>query len=479
MLAGELRKQKTLFAIADAFAILGAFAAALRIHDPSSAIEDRLFESGAVAGGAAIAVTVLLWLLVFRSNDLYRLRAGGYKELTAIIKACSIATLLTLLVGFLAHVEISRITVGAAWLISIPFAVFARAGVRLFIQQMYANPKISIPLLIVGMNPVGQYLCDQVLDEIGPYEPVAFIDEGPAGRHHRGLPVMAELRELRELASLCPAMEVAIALPEAPREKVESIINLCDDLRVNWWIVPWMIRSLARGLRIEQLGVVPLIGRRGSNIEGLNFVIKRAFDVIVSTFLLVLSAPIIALAAAAVLLDDGRPILFRQARVGVHGLRFDMLKLRTMRPGANDSVHRDFVRNWIEEQSRSTTKPTPADGQIFKITNDRRVTSVGRLLRRFSIDELPQLLNVARGQMSLIGPRPALPYELELYKNWHRRRLDVLPGITGLWQVSGRNQLSFEEMVRLDVQYLEDWSLVGDLKILVRTLPALLRGSGV
>lgn len=479
MLAGELRKQKTLFAIADALAILGAFAAALRIHDPSYAIEDRLFESGDVAGGAAIAVTVLLWLLVFRSNDLYRLRAGGYKELTAIVKACSIATLLTLLAGFLAHVEISRITVGAAWLISIPFAVSARAGVRLFVRQMYANPKISIPLLIVGMNPVGQYLCDQVLDEIGPYEPVAFIDEGPAGRHHRGLPVMAEMRELRELASLCPAMEVAIALPEAPREKVESIINLCDDLRVNWWIVPWMIRSLARGLRIEQLGVVPLIGRRGSNIEGLNFVIKRAFDVLVSTFLLILSAPIIALAAAAVILDDGRPIFFRQARVGVHGLRFDMLKLRTMRSGANDSVHRDFVRNWIEEQSRSTAKPAPADGQIFKITNDRRVTRVGRLLRRFSIDELPQLINVARGQMSLIGPRPALPYELELYKNWHRRRLDVLPGITGLWQVSGRNQLSFEEMVRLDVQYLEDWSLVGDLKILARTLPALLRGSGV
>jgi lipopolysaccharide/colanic/teichoic acid biosynthesis glycosyltransferase len=116
---------------------------------------------------------------------------------------------------------------------------------------------------------------------------------------------------------------------------------------------------------------------------------------------------------------------------------------------------------------------------LFKLQSDRRVTPIGRVLRRFSIDELPQLINVWRGEMSLIGPRPALPYELELYQEWHRRRLDAAPGITGLWQVSGRNQLSFTDMVRLDLQYLEDWSLFGDLKILMRTVPTLLWGTGV
>jgi lipopolysaccharide/colanic/teichoic acid biosynthesis glycosyltransferase len=155
-----------------------------------------------------------------------------------------------------------------------------------------------------------------------------------------------------------------------------------------------------------------------------------------------------------------------------------MLKLRTMRSTADDSSHRDYVRQWIR-QGASAAQNGSGGERVFKITNDQRVTPIGRWLRRFSIDELPQLINVIRGEMSLIGPRPALPYELELYEPWHLRRLQAAPGITGLWQVSGRNHLSFDEMVQLDVQYLQGWSFTGDLRILARTLPALLRGGGV
>jgi len=150
-----------------------------------------------------------------------------------------------------------------------------------------------------------------------------------------------------------------------------------------------------------------------------------------------------------------------------------------MRQTASDHVHREYVRNWIRNGHAAATNGSSNGAAIFKLSNDQRITRVGRFLRRFSIDELPQLLNVLRGEMSLIGPRPALPYELEHYDEWHRRRLDAAPGITGLWQVSGRNRLSFDEMVQLDVQYLEDWSLSGDFKILMRTLTAMLRGEGV
>jgi lipopolysaccharide/colanic/teichoic acid biosynthesis glycosyltransferase len=150
-----------------------------------------------------------------------------------------------------------------------------------------------------------------------------------------------------------------------------------------------------------------------------------------------------------------------------------------MRQSANDDVHREYVRLWIRNGDTAAANGHTGAKAIFKLTNDHRITKIGRVLRRFSIDELPQLVNVLRGEMSLIGPRPALPYELDHYDSWHRRRLDAAPGITGLWQVSGRNRLSFDEMVRLDVQYLEDWSLFGDFKILMRTLPALLRGEGV
>jgi lipopolysaccharide/colanic/teichoic acid biosynthesis glycosyltransferase len=155
-----------------------------------------------------------------------------------------------------------------------------------------------------------------------------------------------------------------------------------------------------------------------------------------------------------------------------------MLKFRTMKAQARDDVHREYVRQWISSGSGATRhhdNGTP----VFKLAADDRITPVGRWLRRFSIDELPQLINVIRGEMSLIGPRPALPYEVEQYEPRHRRRLEVLPGVTGLWQVSGRNHLSFEDMIRLDVQYLENWSLATDLKILAMTMPELVRGGGL
>jgi lipopolysaccharide/colanic/teichoic acid biosynthesis glycosyltransferase len=151
-----------------------------------------------------------------------------------------------------------------------------------------------------------------------------------------------------------------------------------------------------------------------------------------------------------------------------------------MRSEGGDKAHREYVKKWIRLGERAATNGANHDGEkIFKLTDDKRITRVGRIIRRYRIDELPQIINVLRGDMSLIGPRPALPYELELYKGWHRRRLDAVPGITGLWQVSGGNRLSFDDMVRLDVKYIEDWSLISDIKILARTVPVLLRGEGL
>jgi lipopolysaccharide/colanic/teichoic acid biosynthesis glycosyltransferase len=194
--------------------------------------------------------------------------------------------------------------------------------------------------------------------------------------------------------------------------------------------------------------------------------------------LLIAAAPVLAAGAVAIRLFDGGPILFRQTRIGMRGRPFSMLKLRTMRSAADDSSHRDYVRQWIS-QGESAAQDGSGGERVFKLANDQRVTQAGRWLRRFSVDELPQLINVIRGEMSLIGPRPALAYEVEQYEPRHLRRLETLPGVTGLWQVSGRNHLSFEDMVRLDVQYLENWSLGADLKILARTMPELVRGGGL
>ncbi len=478
MFAGELQRQKALFAACDGVALLAAFAAALMLHDPSGAMEVRLRHTNPVLLGLNVMAVVCLWVLVFRACDLYRMRNGGLQESAGIVRGCSYAALLTVLVGFLTHVDVSRLTVALGYLLSVPAITVGRMATRKCIRRFYANPKNAIPLVLVGCNRFARYLCDQILDEMTPYEVVGFLDDHCEMRQYRGCPVFGSADRLREIAALYPSLEAAIVLPDAPREQHERILELCEQQRVRWWLMPWVSKWPSGGLRVEMFGVVPLISPRGSNIEGLNFALKRVFDVAAGALLLIAAAPGLALGALAIRILDGRPILFRQTRIGMRGRPFGMLKLRTMRSAADDSPHRDYVRRWIRQGDAAAQGDACGD-RVFKLANDQRVTPLGRWLRRFSIDELPQLINVIRGEMSLIGPRPALPYELELYEPWHLRRLQAAPGITGLWQVSGRNHLSFDEMVRLDVQYLQDWSFAGDLRILARTLPALLRGGGV
>jgi exopolysaccharide biosynthesis polyprenyl glycosylphosphotransferase len=471
----DLRIQQALFAVLDALAITCAFALALSLYDPATSIEHHLAALTPSADGLLVALTVGTWLTVFHAAGLYRMRNGGRREFLAIVQACSIAAAMLLLLGFVAHVRISRITFTLTYLFSMPCVALGRALARSAIRHLHSHPRIAIPLVIQGFNPTARYLCDQILDDITPYEPVGFIEPGSRGCQYRGLPVFGDRQRLAQLAELYPGLETAIAFPSQRAEEIEESVATCERLHLGWWLVPSLGQSLTRGFKVELLGNVPVIGRRPSNIEGLNYAIKRGLDLVAGTLLLLGAAPLIAAAAIAIYLDDGGPVLFRQTRVGTHGKLFQLLKLRTMKVAASSTVHQEYVQCWIRGEQAAGAQGAP----LYKLSEDARITRVGRWLRRFSIDELPQFVNVIRGDMSLIGPRPALPYELSLYESWHRGRLEGPPGLTGLWQVSGRNQLSFDEMVRLDVQYLEDWSLAGDLKILFRTLPVLLRGSGV
>jgi exopolysaccharide biosynthesis polyprenyl glycosylphosphotransferase len=478
MLAAELQRQKALFAATDAAALIAAFAAALMLHDPSNAMETRLLQTNPPQLALTVLAVVGLWLLVFRACDLYRMRNGGLKESLAIIRGCSFATLLTVLGGFLLHLFLSRISVVIAYWLSMLAVFCGRILTRALIRSLYTNPKNAIPLVLVGFNRFSRYLCDHLLDEMTPYEVVGFVDEQTAGRQYRGCPVLGGLDPINEMARIYPSLEVAIVMPDAPREQQEQIFQFCEEHRIRWWLLPWVSSWPVGGLSVETFGAMPLISPRGSNIEGLNFALKRAFDITAGSLILIVASPFLLAAALAIRLLDGAPVLYRQSRVGMHGKLFEMLKLRTMRMSAGDASHREYVRKWIGNGVKASQGGANGE-QVFKLTDDQRITRLGRTLRRFSIDELPQLFNVIRGDMSLIGPRPALPYELELYKPWHLGRLDAIPGITGLWQVSGRNHLSFDEMVRLDVKYMQEWTLAGDLRILARTVPAMLRGSGV
>lgn len=207
-------------------------------------------------------------------------------------------------------------------------------------------------------------------------------------------------------------------------------------------------------------------------------IIKRALDMIVSALITIVCSPLFLAIAIAVRLSSNGPILFRQERIGQYGKAFTFLKFRSMYVNNDHSEHKEFVTKLIAEESTLESSSHKANG-VYKITNDKRVTRVGRILRRTSLDELPQLINVLKGDMSLVGPRPPIPYELAAYQTWHRRRvLEVKPGITGLWQVTGRSRVKFDEMVRLDLRYATTWSPWLDLKILCRTPMAVIKGSG-
>lgn len=205
--------------------------------------------------------------------------------------------------------------------------------------------------------------------------------------------------------------------------------------------------------------------------------LKRVMDVAVSMVMLILCAPLFLAIALAIKLTSKGPVLFKQERVGQQGLRFAFLKFRSMKCGSNPHIHREYVQRFIAgEVAPSNTR----DNQkaVYKIQDDPRVTRIGKLLRKTSLDELPQLINVLKGEMSLVGPRPPIPYEVEAYQSWHRRRMLVKPGITGLWQVNGRSRTTFDDMVRLDLRYARTWSPWLDLKILLRTPRAMFSGEG-
>lgn len=206
------------------------------------------------------------------------------------------------------------------------------------------------------------------------------------------------------------------------------------------------------------------------------FAVKRALDVFISIIVLIISLPFYLAIAVVIKCTSEGPVLFRQERIGKNGKPFIFLKLRTMKYGSSDEQHREFCRDFIRGSLSADSEKKKETA--YKIVNDPRVTGVGRFLRKSSLDELPQFINILKGDMTLVGPRPSLKYEYKYYDDWHKRRVAVKPGLTGLWQVSGRSNVTFQEMINLDLYYIENWSIILDIKIILRTIPVVLFGKG-
>lgn len=218
-------------------------------------------------------------------------------------------------------------------------------------------------------------------------------------------------------------------------------------------------------------------GLKVSYRNRFGLLVKRTIDIVVSLLVFLLGFPFFLAIALLIKVTSPGPVFFKQRRIGENGRSFVMYKFRTMREGIDDSVHREFTQNFIKGTNPHSMLDDSGD-KIYKLTNDSRVTGVGGFLRKVSLDELPQFINILRGEMAIVGPRPPLPYEYECYEEWHKQRVKVKPGLTGLWQVQGRSSVPFEQMVRLDIHYIENWSLLMDLKIMLWTIPVMLAGTG-
>ncbi|MCA1726424.1 MAG: exopolysaccharide biosynthesis polyprenyl glycosylphosphotransferase, partial [Actinobacteria bacterium] len=279
--------------------------------------------------------------------------------------------------------------------------------------------------------------------------------------------------ELLEVARRERVDEVVLAVPRLDRHELSQIVSVAELVHLDVKTVPELFGLPPAKTSLETLGHLPVLGLLQEPLPGARRAVKRAIDLSVATVAVLLASPVLLLAALAVRLSSRGPVLLHQERVGMDGRPFGMLKFRSMIVDADSALHEAFVSDHIRRLTEAELEIPP--GQLFKLDADPRITPAGRVLRRFSLDELPQLFNVLRGEMSLVGPRPALPFEVGLYQEWHRRRLEVRPGMTGLWQVGGRGKLTFDDMVRLDIQYVESWSPLRDALILIRTIPAIFR----
>jgi exopolysaccharide biosynthesis polyprenyl glycosylphosphotransferase len=414
------------------------------------------------AVGYAAAWVGILWL-----HGLYRPRARWSirSEGLALARATIVLGLMTgtLLFAFRLP-DVSRLFLlllfPAQWLVTLATRIALRLGFEWMRLRGY-NQRF---VLLVGTGPRAQAFAAKLEDhrELG-LRVLGFVDDEVHASFAAPRRYLGPLDKIEELLHTEVIDEVAICLPFADWRQMNAIAHVCEE-EGKIVRVPVDILDHAFGAgRFEDLDGTPVYSLVSGPDRVVALVVKRGFDIVIAGLALIMGSPILLAIAASIRLRDGAPVLFRQTRIGLHGRRFEMLKFRTMSVDA-------------EQRLEELRQHSEINGAAFKITRDPRVTRSGRFLRRMSLDELPQLWNVLRGDMSLVGPRPALPREVDSYDLWHRRRLSMKPGITGLWQVSARRSANFDTWAQLDLSYIDRWSLWLDLKILARTVPAALEG---
>ena len=412
-----------------------------------------------------------VWSLTFFACGLYQFWRGPgfWKEAWGVFEAVFVSFfILGFAIFVLRYQFVSRIFLFLFFFLNIPLVLLLRVLVRQTVLFLNWKNGHDRAFLIVGGGE-GARLLLRVLEKhrdlglrvLGILWPGGSIPE----KKIAGYPVLGQASDLLAIVENQVVDEVIFAVPQEDLQKYEDLFLLCKERGITTRILLELFPHSIDKIYVEEFDGLPLLSFSSTSTNELLLMVRRILDMAGSFLLLAILSPLFLLIGFFIRLDSSGPAIYRQIRCGLNGRKFWFYKFRSMIDGA-------------EQQKGGLTPYNLMNGPVFKMENDPRITRVGRFLRKSSLDEIPQLFNVLRGDMSLVGPRPPLPEEVAQYKGWQKRRLSMKPGITGLWQVSGRNLLDFDDWMKMDLAYIDHWSLWLDLKILLKTIPAVFSRKG-
>ena len=417
---------------------------------------------------------MLAWHFILSMFGLYESKrlADKWSVAEDVLKAISLGTVVVIVVALIFRIRmVTPIFIVVFWALSSSISISWRILLRSFLKQVRSRGRNLRQMLIVGTNPRAVRFARSIegMPELG-YRLVGFVDEQWAGMKDflaTGYSFATDLDRFQSFLREHVVDEVALALPmKTCYPKASEIVAQCKEQGILVRFLPDIFDVASVQSKADVPGHNIAIPVYADHLEGWPIVAKRLLDIVISLTLLIVLFPLFLIVALWIKVDSQGPVFFAQERIGLNKRRFRIHKFRTMVTDA-------------EKMQSSLEELNEVSGPVFKIKEDPRITRVGRVLRRASIDELPQLFNVLKGDMSLVGPRPMAVRDYEGFsEDWQRRRFSVRPGITCLWQVNGRSSISFQQWMELDMQYIEQWSIWLDLKILARTIPAVMRGTG-
>jgi exopolysaccharide biosynthesis polyprenyl glycosylphosphotransferase len=454
----QYRRLYLLMALADGLSIALALALASLIRFGFLMPPQDIVVLLLVAPFATVAL-----FAVFHLYDAHRFTTA--EEFRRVVLAVSVSVVGLATFAFLSKSSASRLWVLLSWALALVLTLATRRLWHTYVRRSRSRGRFTFRTLMVGSNEEAVQLAETMERENLGFAPIGFLQTAQGSWNGYGPATLGHIRELRDLIRRESAECVFVASSAISVDEMKDVAKAVRLEGVEVRVTATLPEVLASRLSVQPVGGQMSLSLRPVRLSGPQAVAKRMFDVAVASVGLILTAPLWAVVALAIKLDSRGPVLFRQWRVGQRGRPFVILKFRTMENGADARV--DALKHLNE-----------SDGPLFKLRDDPRITRVGKRLRRWSVDEWPQLWNVIRGHMSMVGPRPPLPEEVREYEDWQFDRLEVRPGITGLWQVSGRSNLSFDEYVRRDLFYIENWSLTYDLYIVAKTVPIVLSRRG-